>query len=81
MWLEGKATKNEIPTACFSFMKMLQQIGQFWSRILSKKQYEHTGALEHPLQTLRNWLQLIFTCSLNCNEHGSDSAFVMLLIS
>jgi len=31
--LEGKAMKNEIPTVCFSFMKILQQIGQFWSRI------------------------------------------------
>jgi hypothetical protein len=53
MWLEGKATKNEIPIVRFSFTKMPQQIGQFWSRILSKKQYENTGVLEHPSKLSR----------------------------
>jgi hypothetical protein len=55
---QGNAPKN----IDFSFTKMLQHTGRFWSRTPQhKKKKENTGASPY----CPDWLQLIFNCSLD----------------
>jgi len=49
----------------------------FGQGFCSKERCTNTGASRHTL--LLTWLQLIFTCSLYCNQQWRDSAFAMLL--
>ena len=75
---EENAQKNGGPTVGFSFMTMLQHAGRLWSRISYQRTCDNTAASPH---TLLSWLQLIFNCSLDQNQHWRNSAFVMLLTS
>jgi hypothetical protein len=52
-----------------------QHISQFWSR-LSMQRICQQWSFPHTLVT---WLQLVFTCSLNCKQHCRDDTFVMIL--
>jgi len=63
---EGDAQKNGEPTVGLSFTKVLQHTGRFWSRIpLQRTVWQH-WSIPH---TLLTWLQLLFTCSFECNQH------------
>jgi len=57
---------------------MLQHTGRFWSRNSQQRTMWQHWSIPH---TFLNWLQLIFTCSLDWNQRWMDGAFVVILTS
>ena len=73
-----KRPTNGEPKGAFSFTKMLQLTGRFWSRISLQRTMWQQRSISHTHLTC---LQLIFTCSLDWNQHWREGAFVMILKS
>ena len=57
---------------------MLQHTGRFCSRISQERTTWQHRSIPH---TLLTWLQLIFACSHDWNQHWRDGALAMLLIT
>jgi hypothetical protein len=76
--VKRKRPKNGENTVRSPLTTMLQRTGRFRSRIsYQRTMWQHWNILH----TVLAWLQLIFTCSLDWNQHWWGGAFVMTLTS
>ena len=78
MRLEGNTPKKRRPTFSILFSTMLLHTSRFMSRFSSQRMMWQHWSIPY---TLLTWFELIFTFSLNWNQHWRDGTFVMLLTS